>query len=289
MSYLTVSTEDKRRSPFVIARYQLPGRGDAFTPEARLVIEPTLRDSGMLQSLSDEASRTLLALLAFVTPNGLLRPAIPQVAAAMGTTEQAARERVCRLAQVVWRGELLVMLQRAESGMETVTVSPLVVSALDTEGPLRQGEEVSLQLPYGMEGNQEAPSVRERIIENSRAHYARPRAEVERMVMEQLGYSPEQADDTPEGAAHRKLSALGVLPEEADLLVKEYGVDAVLRQVEWLPYRQARNPARYLVAAIQGNYEPPASVLVGDAVHRLEEKRGMRQTNLPPKGVERES
>jgi hypothetical protein len=91
----------------------------------------------------------------------------------------------------------------------------------------------------------------------SREKYARPRAEVERMVLEQLGHHPEESAETPEGETRRGLQSVGVSREQIDLLIEEFGIEACHRQVQWLPLRGAKNPGRYVVAAIQDNYSPP--------------------------------
>jgi hypothetical protein len=42
-----------------------------------------------------------------------------------------------------------------------------------------------------------------------------------------------------------------------EYLLAEYGFEACCRQLDWLPLRAAKNPSRFLVAAIEGNYDPP--------------------------------
>jgi len=122
-------------------------------------------------------------------------------------------------------------------------------------------------------------SRRELIIEVSRRKYGRPRAEVERMVAEQLGYAqplstapvflPSSA--TAGNAANSRqlhvgdelkgrLLEVGIEADRADSLLTHFAREAIKRQLEWLPYRDARNPAAFLIAAIEHDYEPPLAL-----------------------------
>ena len=37
-------------------------------------------------------------------------------------------------------------------------------------------------------------------------------------------------------------------------------LDIIAQQLDWLPFRHAKNPAGYLIAAIEGNYSEPRAV-----------------------------
>ena len=50
---------------------------------------------------------------------------------------------------------------------------------------------------------------------------------------------------------------MGVSFDVARRLVQEYPLTRVGEQVDWLPYRGAKNPARFIVAAIEKEYDPP--------------------------------
>jgi hypothetical protein len=77
------------------------------------------------------------------------------------------------------------------------------------------------------------------------------------MVAAQLGHSVEESADTPEGEARRRLVVLGVDRSDVDELLAGYAVEEILQQLDWLPERLPRNPARLIVAAIRGRYEAP--------------------------------
>ncbi len=138
-------------------------------------------------------------------------------------------------------------MRQTESGMELFGVSPRILKSREQE-PV--GEQNALTpLP---------PSHRVAITEHSRAAHTRPRAEVERMVLEQLGLSAREVfEDSPEGRVRERLSHLGMGREVANALLSEFGMDAVERQLKWLPYRHAKNPARYVAAAVRGRYGEP--------------------------------
>lgn len=51
---------------------------------------------------------------------------------------------------------------------------------------------------------------------------------------------------------------LGVAPQVTDLLLESHSPEQVARQLEWLPFRGARDPAAMLVSAVQGNWTQPA-------------------------------
>ena len=63
-----------------------------------------------------------------------------------------------------------------------------------------------------------------------------------------------------------RLASLGVTKRAATQLVTKYGAEACLRQCEWLPHRQARDPAAVLVKAIQEQWAAPAALEQGRAV-----------------------
>lgn len=64
----------------------------------------------------------------------------------------------------------------------------------------------------------------------------------------------EQPEEAATGAIRRELVALGLTNRRVDELFSEYGVDQAARQLAWLPHRHAKNPARMIVAAIEGSY-----------------------------------
>lgn len=105
---------------------------------------------------------------------------------------------------------------------------------------------------------QVAVSRRAEVIAHSRAAYAAPRQEVERVVMGKLGHAPEELPGTPEGAVWRRRHVLRFAPEDIRAMVRAHGVERIARQLDWLPEREAKDPARYLVAALEGDYPEPS-------------------------------
>jgi DNA-binding MarR family transcriptional regulator len=69
----------------------------------------------------------------------------------------------------------------------------------------------------------------------------------------------------------------GVEQRVAADLLKRHGVEAVEKQLDWLPYRDARKPAAYLVAAVREGWAPPAAVAAREEEERQRaEERGAR-------------
>jgi hypothetical protein len=246
----TPTALEPEEKPFAVEHLRLHETPVGFTPAARLIVMPALRTAGLLPSLSDEAARSLLALLTFLTPNGHLHPTVPEIAAALGVSERQARDRLRRLTAVTWRGEPIAVEVRRATGMNAFSLSPTVLS--HTEPPEADDEAVALPIPL--------PSSREAVVAHSRHTYARPRTEVEAEILAFLGHHPDEAADTPQGAARRGLLALGVPAAEVNELVEAWPVERILEQIAWLPHREARNPARFVVAAIRNGYAPPREV-----------------------------
>ena len=56
-----------------------------------------------------------------------------------------------------------------------------------------------------------------------------------------------------------RCSALALSPQIQDLLLREYALPHLLQQLDWLPFRSARDPAAMLVSAVRGDWDAPAS------------------------------
>jgi hypothetical protein len=65
----------------------------------------------------------------------------------------------------------------------------------------------------------------------------------------------------PEGpepdALSGPLAAVGLNPEQIEWLRRSFPAARIRRQLDWLPQRQARNPAALLLKAIEGDWGPP--------------------------------
>jgi hypothetical protein len=233
--------------PFLVEHLHLNETPVGFTPVARLIVTPTLRTSGLLRALTDEAARSLLLLLTFLTPNGHIQPTVSEIADVLGVSERKARERLHRLVAVRWYGEPVAIELPRETGMDAFALSPSILTHV--EPPQEDGDVVTLPIPPA--------SSREEVIAHSRAAYGTPRAEAERLVAEQLGIPPGEMEDTPEGEARRQMYAYGVPRDVIERLITNYPLDRIRRQIEWLPQRNAKSPGRFLIAAIENAYVAP--------------------------------
>ena len=128
--------------------------------------------------------------------------------------------------------------------------------------------------------------IRSIIIARSRDRYARPREDVERQLAAEMGWSypfrsrQEEMEEAgigtpvpdPESVTaplpenrtaalerRGRLMAVGVTGRQADDILARYGADRIDRQLDWLSMRKAKSPARFIVAAIEKDYEPPAT------------------------------
>ncbi|MGC4044871.1 MAG: hypothetical protein QM758_13845 [Armatimonas sp.] len=223
-------------------------RGD-LRPAAYVLVNPYLRTSGLLAQLTDGQAKLLLAMLTFVTPNGVLTAVAEELALALGIAVGELRRRLAPLLKPFWQGEPLLRSVALPEGGERYTLSAAMLghSHLPTTIDLHPKEEKTPPTPAG----------REAVLQASRERYNQPREVVEQIVREQLGVRPEETADTTEARLWRGLRDAGLPRETVDALLEEYGHEACQRQLEWLPLREAKNPARYLAAAIKDNYGPP--------------------------------
>ena len=78
------------------------------------------------------------------------------------------------------------------------------------------------------------------------------------MVAQQLGQDIEETEEQQK--LRYRLENVGLTREQAKEIVSMYDADVIAQQLDWLPYRHAKNPAGYLLAAIEGNYDEPRAV-----------------------------
>ena len=152
----------------------------------------------------------------------------------------------------------------------------------------------------GRTGAGQRAAGREAVIAHSRATYARPREEVEREIARANGWEwpfrtqgerqdalrqqAQEANDVPPQQtqvkatspdilaspsmnthpAHpelrRDLTSWNVPSDIIERLLADYAPECIRNQLDWLPLRNANDPARFLVAAIQKDYAMPPSV-----------------------------
>ncbi|BDI31482.1 hypothetical protein CCAX7_35330 [Capsulimonas corticalis] len=254
-------------APFVIEHLRLDRKPDgSFRPSASILMTPVFRTSGLLASLPAEEVKSLILLLSFVTPNGRCLPSVQEMAAAMGVSEGKVRARMERLACTQWVGHALVHEIKRPTGMDAYAPAPEILADVSWEP-----DDIPTP-PVGPNGHLEH-GVRDAIIAHSRHHYTKPRAEVEREIAEFYGWalpdgsqdaqssSPKQRiglEDPERARIRRLLFGVGIGGDQAEALMDEYPTERILRQIEWLPHRNARDRGRLLVAAIEADYEAPS-------------------------------
>lgn len=269
-------------APFVLElRQEDVSPGEHFTPAAAVLVTPSLRESGLLRRLAPEETETLLLVLAGVTANGTFVATPELLAQTLGISAATMLARLRRLCALTWNDSPLLREQSSANGMRFFVPADALLlvrrSVVREPGSAPDG---SLTVP------REAPLIRgghrEAIIAQNRAAYARPRAEVEAEIEAFLRRGPERelkageriADEpvvplTPEEAQRRdlvlRLVAQGLTPEQGRGLMDLYRPDLIERQLEYLPYRHARNPAGMLVASIEGDYAPPLALRLASA------------------------
>ena len=259
----------QKRTPFIIELRRVDDvEGGHFRPEAVLIVTAFLRTSGLLKALAAEDLASLLTQLTFLTPNGDILPTTPELARALGIADRAVRYRMERLMGRLWQGKPLVLELKRASGLNAYTVSPELI-AVRQETPRKHLDSHQV-LP---------PSSREAVIARSRATYAKPRREVEAMIARLNNWDlPGPAREGPGDdtsldetrTLQTRLMLAGVPREQADVLLARYPLARIRAQLDWLPLRGAKSPARFLVAAIEKDFDPPRGLSLpgsADTIH----------------------
>lgn len=233
----------------------------------QLVLLPALRESGLLRTVPPELLQVFFCLLTFQEGNaGTIRASVEQISQALALHPEQALERLTELARYRFEGAVLLFETTLASGEPAWSVSKRLVVPVE----VTEAREETPEPPIAV-----AP--REVIIEHSRQRYGRPRAEVEAIVAEQLGIVPAlPVPEGREGEAFKALLAVGVPEMDVRALLAEFELDEIEQQLEWLPERGARNPARFLAAAIRGRYESPDSPLPVQNPHNRWTRRGQK-------------
>lgn len=267
------SRETAPDAPFVVEHLRLDQTpSGSFRPYARLILAPSLRTSGFWHALPGEEIKTLLLLLTFLSPNGWCRPTLPQIADAMKTSEAKARARLLRLEQTQWQGQPLARYTAQENGVEVWTPAPHLLDVQEA-APTLASPDPALR-----------PAGREAVVAWSRARYAHPRAQVEQDIARRMGWGPPtfEGDDpaVAEGKrqAYGQLTNFGLGKEQALDVLSRFDLAHIQRQIEWLPLRQAKSPSRFLLAAIEGDYEPPPVLRLRRDLAQSQAEQGPQST-----------
>jgi hypothetical protein len=224
--------------------------------DAKVVIGNALARSELLAHLPVELLPALMALLSQVGPDGESHADALQVARILGIHPDEAEVRLNRLAGLPNTEQPLVY----RSGEAWRLSKQYIV-------PVQQS--LSL-LPPEQEPYRAVP--KEEIIAQSRERYATPIHEAERLVNDQLGIEP--LPEGPEGEALAAMLQVGVPIDVGRDLLATFPLAQIQAQLHWLPKRAARNPARYLVAAIQGDFGPPGGLYVPEPQSEAPEPLG---------------
>ena len=260
-------------TPFLVThlrRDETPG--GHFRPYAVVQLTPLLRTSGLLFALPPEEVKSLLFVLSFVTPNGQVAPTLLELADAMRLSPARARALLLRLTRRTWQDQPLAYERRRDSGLDVFTLAPhlLAMRHEPSADPL-------FPLPVPPASPEGAATTREAVIARSRAAYARPRAEVEAEIARLNGWeypfvplsqrpgfdpatgsTPALPEDEQTTELRRQMRAVGMAEDTISGLLTRYDRDTIRQQVTWLPYRHAKDPARFLYSAIVHAYaEPP--------------------------------
>ena len=228
------ATPGKPETALVLIQHQL-------NQPAQLVLSQNLRLSGLLRCLPLDLLQVFITLLTFYEARGEVRASIEQLSEALEIHPDQIEAKLVQLAAYSFEDAPLLY----PSGERVYALSKRVGVPMDVTPPA-PAEPVYRRAP------------RELIIEMSRRKYGTPRAEVEAMIEAQLAkIPPEPIPEGREGEAYMALIDIGVSDADARSLLAEFPIESIEEQVEWLPKRGARNPARFLVAAVRGGYAAP--------------------------------
>jgi hypothetical protein len=244
-----------------------------FRPSARMILTEHVRTSGFWNTLTAEDFQTLLLMLTFLTPNGWCRPTLPELAQAMQVSHAKARGRLHRLTQTKWQGQPLVTVLSRPDGLDAYLPGRHLLA--HESAPV---DEPPQSAPIRTAG-------REAVIAYSRARYTKGREEVEREIAQRMGWAP--PDFTGEDPAvvegkqraYQAITNFGLPKEQALDLLARFDLGAIESQIAWLPSRSAKNPARFLAAAIEGGYDPPSNLRrqIGGDEKKTEEQKTEEQ------------
>ena len=272
-----------------------PQTSDNFRPAAVLWLSARLRVSGLLQELPGEELKTLLLVFTYLTSQGDFMATPELLASAFNISVGKALGRLERLTSLTWQDTPILAERKTETGLRFFVPSRSLFEEqthliLPAPPPGGVGEAV-LQV-FG-KAQPRTGGFRSQIIAHSRQTYARPRAQVEAEINHFLGHDdftePENA--TPEVRQQiellRRLTAQGIATEHAEMLVENYPAERIKRQLDWLQYRPARNPAALLRAAIEHDYEmPPALRFAISNAPKINDEPIIetpdQETDLPP-------
>lgn len=246
--------------PFtVVNRRANAKKNGEFTSIAEVSLDRGLLSSGLLARLSGTDAKTLLAILSTVTANGRICAPPILVARALGVPVFVAQARLIALSMRTWRGRRIAF-KIGDGANSGYTLSPEIIG--QRLGPMETASD---------SGQVIAVAGREAVIAHVRETYSRQRVQVEAELASLNGWVLPEEIEAASAASREREPALtqderhakerlirhGVELRVADDLIRRYGRDRVARQIAYLPYRKAKTPAKVLVSAIVGDWQPP--------------------------------
>jgi hypothetical protein len=232
-----------------------------------------------------EDLKNLIYLLSFARDDTVCQASLQQIAHAMGVSIGRARARMEHLSQIRWNGASIVRPIRRFTE-EAYQLSPGLITNRNeidhSHTTSTKGDQPGTSLKVvGTKSTdvpdappQHAPS--EVVVELSRKKHGTPREAVERNIANQMGWeypfrSPneirrETEEDgvkpiTKQSSEAREvqqsLVSVGITEDQAADLIAEFPLDRMRQQLAWLPLRNAKNKASFLIAAIRLNYDAP--------------------------------
>jgi hypothetical protein len=218
-----------------------------------VVLSPNLRHSGLLRVMPPELLQIFIALLTFQDGRGEVKANIAMIAEALDLHPDKVEERLQTLSTFSFDGASFLFETTISTKEKAYALSKRVGVSVNV--PKIKAHDPS-EKPY-------RPVPMETVIQKSREKYGTPRAEAEVIVADQLGIMPAlPVPEGREGEVYKVMLSLGVPEQDVISLLSEHSLEAIEEQIEWLPRRGARNPARFLVAAIRGDYASPDSLFL---------------------------
>ncbi|BCM94113.1 hypothetical protein IAD21_06016 [Abditibacteriota bacterium] len=240
-----------QEAPFVlyIAHEDKNRGGTHWKPSALIGLTPALRSSDFLAIIAPDEFKSLLVLLTFLSPDGRCGASVGQLAQVLRLSHGKTRARFERLAAVRWQGQTIVLHTQWGDGLDGFAPAPGFIPVIE------EPQKEAIVPPI-------AVLPRQAVIEHSRRIYARSRSEVERQIEEMMNWRKVPLPSitslsSKEQKLKDELVTVGLLPEQAEELMRRFDSLRIRRQLAWLPLRAAKNKAGYLLAAIKDDYAAP--------------------------------
>lgn len=252
-----------------------------------VMIDRTIRSSGLLAFLSPEDFQTLIALWTFVDESGRCDLSARTLGQTLDLSEKQAQKRLKKLCSLRWHGRPLVV---RENGRETGRFLPTGYRVMEIAG-LKVIPYSILQVgkPSGGGSNgetreQDADAVPRRegtaSLPKRTSTSGTPVPEAERKAHNSSGitdnncvgvssvnnkHTEEKTNDMRSAGEKKRIFNMllgsGVSGSIASELLERYPPERIARQLQMLPFRNAKEPAAMLIKAIKEDWAAPAAYL----------------------------